>query len=131
MSYALNACPSASTTAGPVVCSPGRSTGCTGTPGSATVVSAAEPPKVSSLVCGATEQVEQPDRPAVRVDHRCVRGAVARPQPARLGTRVVWQVGDDEAIDVLTDLIHRGVAGTPPGNQERSACPPPLRTLER
>lgn len=29
------------------------------------------------------------------------------------------QVGDDEAIDVLTDFIHRGIAGTPPANQER------------
>jgi AcrR family transcriptional regulator len=29
------------------------------------------------------------------------------------------QIGDDEAIDVLTDFIHRGIAGTPPANQER------------
>jgi AcrR family transcriptional regulator len=29
------------------------------------------------------------------------------------------QIGDDEAIDVLTDFIHRGIAGTPPATQER------------
>jgi AcrR family transcriptional regulator len=28
-------------------------------------------------------------------------------------------ISDDEAIDLLTDFVHRGIAGTPPANQER------------
>lgn len=109
----------------------------------------------------AAEEVEQPDRAAVGADHRGVRRAIARLQPAGVGVPVVhmldhldlvraagsplpgeprlvasamfcrldqfaytWLVGggdgsrpsvdDEEAIETLTDLLHRGIAGTPP-----------------
>jgi AcrR family transcriptional regulator len=28
-------------------------------------------------------------------------------------------IGDDEAVDLLTDFVYRGIAGTPPGGRER------------